>query len=438
MNVGELFISLGVKGADKAVGAIASVKDGLAKTRDMSLEAKAGILGALYALEQLVAGSNHTGAELTNLSTVLGITTEDLQRYQWAAQQVNVSNQSVTGSFLALQSAMTKLMTKGTANEWFPRFAQMAGVTGADLAELQKHPEQMLMKLQQYANKEKNKGLLREVLSNFGLDAGMISALERNAFRPEILARAPVQSASDIAANSQNNVEWANLATKFEQGIGHLNAKFGGKLVKDISGVSAEVIRLVDSFARLADKIHLIEGIGKIFEGWDLIFNGLIKVVDAFSDPKKMADLKKNMSEFFTGQGEGGIGSAEGAVADFIPGVNGEKVAGAMNEKIHIHFKDGKLSIQVGEQQPIPIDLSASPVSKSELEKFAEPPKKPSSASPTTPTTAPKTGPNQAAVDVQQTFVFNDKGRDALGIGHEVKKAVSTAFRQIPSLTQVT
>src|ERR1700744_4238817 len=104
MDIGSLFLNLGIKGSEKTVGALTDVKKGLGELGSMSLEAKAGIVAAMYALEQLFATSGKAGTDLTNFNAITGESVKTLQQYQYAARQVGVSNQEVEGSFKTLQS----------------------------------------------------------------------------------------------------------------------------------------------------------------------------------------------------------------------------------------------------------------------------------------------------------------------------------------------
>ncbi len=275
MNIGELFINLGIKGSEKTIGALTSVSKGMGEAKNMSLEAKAGIIGAMYALERMFAASGAAGTGLTNFNAILGVSAQTLQKYQYAARQMGVANGEVEGTFKSLQSVITKSLM-GQAPTGLARLANVVGdISSADMLRFQQNPELLIQKLQQYAQKEKNVGLRNEVLRSFGVGDSMIAAMARGGFNPGAINRAPTYGDKEIAALDRANIAWANLGNKIEMAVGHFNAKHGGQLVRDISMITEKVVILVESFVKLAESVKVFQLIGKAFEGWGKIFDGL-------------------------------------------------------------------------------------------------------------------------------------------------------------------
>lgn len=319
MEIGNLFLNLGLKGAEKTVGAFQNVNKGLSQTKSLSLEAKAGILGAFYALERLFAASNRSGTELTNFNAVTGESVKTLQQYQYAARQVGVSNQDVESSFKGLQSAMAKTMLGEGGPKGLARVSLLTGgISQKDIQNYAKQPELLLQKLQEYSKKETNIGLRNETLKSFGISEGMVAALSRQAFRPDVLKKAPTYSDNEVKQLDKANIAWSNLGNKVEMAVGHFNAMHGGQLVGDISKIVDQVVKLAEAFTVLAEKLHLFEGIGKIFEGWTAILGGVGDAVQAVagavSEPKKREGLlgnalqgAKNVGGFLASGGDSGF-----------------------------------------------------------------------------------------------------------------------------------
>lgn len=294
-SVGELFVSLGVKGSEKTVGAITTVKDGLKGIASTSLETKAAIVASIYAIERLFQASSQRGTALENFNALTGVATKTVQQYQWAAQQVGVSNDEVSNSFLSLQKNMTKTLLGKGAPEGLGMFARKGGnVTAEDIARYQEHPEELLQKLQQYAQTEKNKGLRNEVLSSFGLGNNMISALDRNAFRPEVLNKAPTYNDAQIASLDKANAGWKNLGTTVEMIFGKLNAKHGLSFISDIQKLLPPIEKVINALVTFAEKIHLFEGLGKVF---DLMAKSISAVGNIVEEVNKEIDSTKKDPE---------------------------------------------------------------------------------------------------------------------------------------------
>lgn len=401
------------------------MRKGLKDTASVSLEAKAALVGAMYALERLFSASGQRGTDLTNLNSVLGVSTKTLQQYEYAARQVGVSNQEVEGSFKALQGAMTKTLLGEGAPKGLARVSLLTGgITAQDLDRFAKQPQLLIQKLQEYAQKETNSGLKNEVLKSFGLSDNMIAALNRMAFRPEVMNKAPTYGDGEVKALDKANIAWSNLGNKIEMAVGHFNAKHGGELVKDISMITDKVIKLAEAFEKLSEKAHLFEAIGKMFQGWEIIIKGFISLIDSFDqtmDQEGSSALGVNIGKEKPGDDKkdaalpNAVTALMSIVTDLIDSSLTDKIHDVMNTKIHIHKgEDGIPRIRIGEGAPS-VSPSAVPV----------PPPLPG---------GPK-GPAQN-VEVNQTLNFSHDGTDPKKTADSTKKAVRDAYRQLSAQGQ--
>ena len=138
---------------------------------------------------------------------------------------------------------------------------------------------------------------------SFGLGEGVIAGMRKGIFSPNTLAKAPTYSDKEIGALDRANVAWLNLGNTIQMAFGHFNAKHGGALVGDISKTVGEVMKLVEVFTKLGEKVKVFEVIDEIFKGWGLIFEGISSGIDKLMQ--------------FTGSGEKGG-------KDSVVGKNGE------------------------------------------------------------------------------------------------------------------
>lgn len=304
MNIASLFVSLGVKGTDKSLGAISGVRKSLKETASTSLEAKAAILGVIYSLQRMFSISGQIGTDLTNFNATLGVSTKTLQQYQYAARQVGVSNQAMENTFRALQESMTRTLMGEGAPEGLAQFALTVGdITPQDIDEFAKNPAKLLQKLQDYAQKEQNVGRRNKVLKSFGIGDDMIAALSRKAFTPDVLQRAPTYSEAEIKALDRANVAWDNLGTKIQMAFGRFNAMHGGKLVSDISTLTDSVLKLADAFLKLANTIKLFQWFDKAIKGWSAVFEGIASSVTTIqksaADPKYAESVNKDLDQYY-------------------------------------------------------------------------------------------------------------------------------------------
>lgn len=296
MVVGELFVNLGIKGSDKTVSALAGVETQMKGLASMSLEAKAAIIGAMYAVEQLFARSGAQGTELTNFNALLGVSAKTLQQYQYAARQAGVSNEETASTFKNLQSTMTKTALGQGAPKGLGQVAMLTGgMTARDIQEYMKNPEKLLGKLQEYAQKEKRVGIRNETLKSFGLGDNMIAALARSAFKPETLSNAPIYGDKEVSALDKANIAWSNLGNTIQMAIGHLNAAHGGQIVKDFSILVNIGLKAADMLLRVIERFHVFEGLDRLFKATEIgasrLFAEIYKIgnlIESFSDKNRI------------------------------------------------------------------------------------------------------------------------------------------------------
>lgn len=273
MELGKLFLNLGVNGADKTIGTLGQGQKAFKQTAGLALEAKAAIVGAIYALQALFRTSNQAGSDLQNFNAALGISAKTLQQYQYAARQVGVDNKAVEQSFRTLQTAMTKILMGQDAPAGMARVAEVTGwFDPRDIKAFTERPELLIQRLQEYAkNETRGQAFLAETLRTFGLGEDMIAALSREAFTPERLAKAPVYSENEIAALDRANAAWANLGNTIEMAIGRLNVKYGDELVGGLTRITESVFKLVDALGKLGDKLKVLDALKSTFDGLTFI-----------------------------------------------------------------------------------------------------------------------------------------------------------------------
>lgn len=410
MKIAELFVDLGVQGSDKTVGALTGMKKNMGGVASASLEAKVAILGAMYALERMFSQSGQAGTNLTNFTAILGVSAKTLQQYQFAARQAGVANSEVEGTFKSLQGVMTKTLMGEGAPKGLARVAMLTGgVTVEDIKKFAEQPQLLIQKLQEYSQKETNAGLRNEVLKSFGVGDGMIAAFQRNAFTPEMLAKAPTYSDSEIKSLDKANIAWGNLGNKIEMAFGRFNAKHGGQLVEDIGRITDKVIGLTEAFMKLAEKLKIFEVIGKVFEGWGTIFDGITQAADTFENKKEGGFFEKLFKVETSAPKD-----QNGTVGDISATIKKHEQVKSAIERLNIE------RARAGDA-PLPIPGFAPGNS---------------SLAPAVPALPPAASAAPNNIEVNQTLNFNHDGKDAKRTGDNLKQSVRDAFKQLPSQSQ--
>ncbi len=396
MNIGELFLNLGVKGTDKTVGALGNVKKGLGETASMSLEAKAGILAAMYALERLVSISGAAGTGLTNFNALTGLSMKQLQQWQYAARQAGVSNEEFTGSLKAVQTSMTNMLLGKGAPEGL---AMLANKVGFD-PKRARDTFYVLEQLQKFAKTVPN-DIGNSVMKSFGVSDGTIAAMRRQAFRPEVMSKAPMYNDQEIGSLDRANIAWSNLGNKIEMAIGHFNAMHGESLVKDFTMLTNSAIKFTEALVTLADKLKIFTIVSTVIDG----LAGSMSDVTGWMEGKR-SFWGEELDEKGKVKGERSLtGKTLGNATDFFSAIGKNKAGPGLSESPY-----GKMGVGTGAIKP----AWAGGFSKS--------------VTPAMKATAPDKG--SAPVTVNQNLNFKHEGKDAKKVGTSVKKANQEAYRQ--------
>lgn len=311
MKIGELFLSLGIKGNSKANRDLGMTVEKLGDIKSMSLGAKAGILAMLYGLQKITSESAKTGAGLSRFGEFTGLSTKKLQQWQHAAKLVSLENAEVEGSIKAVQATMTKMILGKGAPEGLNL---LASIVDFDIKKV-RDTFYVMEKLQEMAQKAP-KDVGNVILQSFGITEGMIAAMRKNAFVAKQFADAPLYSDVQIKKLTSVSTEWARLSNRMRVAMGLLTADYGIPIIRDIADTSKEVVKLVASLVQLADKLKVFEVLGTIIKGWTLLFaeaSGVVDVIGAKTDEKPIT-----MENVFAGTSKPFEFNAENKIGDLI------------------------------------------------------------------------------------------------------------------------
>jgi len=296
MQISELFVSLGVKGSEKTIEAFAKVGSGIRNVATMSLEAKAAIIGATYALEQFMSNSATRGTDLSNLSTYLGVSTKQLQQWQYAAQQAGESGEEFTSSLKSVYDKVAQMRLGGQRPPWFALFAQTVG--GFDFEKSYHDIFYTLGKLQQFAQSNVNTLVQNPILKGFGLSDNTIAAMRKGVFNQGNFEKAPLYSDKEIANLTQVKVLWDNLETKVEMFFGHFTAANGKQIVKDLSDLTDQVLKLAVAFESLLEKLQVFQILGNATAGWNKIFDAINGKHENTSDQRNLDKIYSDIQKY--------------------------------------------------------------------------------------------------------------------------------------------
>lgn len=296
MQVADLLVSIGVKGSDKAVSSIQSVTTGLKNTASMSLEAKAGILAALYAFQQFFSATGQQGTELTNFNALLGEGTQGLQKYQYALLQMGVSGEDTLGTLKSISDQMSKAsLGLGPAPAGLAQIGTLTGgaISIKDMKHYAEHPEEFLQRTIQFAQREKRIEFRNQALKSVGYNdnvlAGVIRASQNQQKFLADLKNAPIYSEKETAALDRSNIAWKNVSRSIEMAVGHLNAGHGQELAADFQKLISSGEKFADILLRISESAGIFV---TIKDGVDALTGSLgllTSALEYFAGPKDKA-----------------------------------------------------------------------------------------------------------------------------------------------------
>lgn len=287
-QISELFVSLGVKGSEKTISAMTNVRAGLGGIASASLETKAAIVGAIYALERLMSTSAQRGTDVEKLSILLGKSTEEIQKWQFAARQGSESNEDFASSLKSIYQKMQDLKWgRGQPSG----INLLAGEVGFDEKKAYDDPLYVLRKAQEFV---KNSKLAvsdqNDILRSFGLSDDAIIAARKQVFNQENFNRAPIFSSGEVKRLNDVSVMWDNFENKVQMLFGHFTAAHGKEFIKGLSDVATQAFRIAEAFERIGSNLGAFKLIGDAFKGWDTILSSIANILEG---KDKKGDFEK-------------------------------------------------------------------------------------------------------------------------------------------------
>lgn len=291
MRIAELFVQIGAKGIDKTVSGLSEIRQTFGKITSTSLETKAAILGVMYGLEQLMSQSARTGTALTQFGNLTGQDTDKLQRWQYLALQSGEAAEQMTGDIVALQAAMAKMVTGQGVPAGMSAIANVLGKS-FDPSRV-RDTFYMMDKLREYAQKTKDTpDVANQLLASFSISPATIQAMRSSTVELEKIQKSRLYTANEQKRLNSVTIGFTNIADKFEHGFGKINAQFGPGMLKDLTKVTDSILKLVAAFGALNQKLHVVSGFSRIFDGWAEIFDVITESTKQF-DKGLVPDLAK-------------------------------------------------------------------------------------------------------------------------------------------------
>lgn len=232
MEVAELFVKLGVRGADQAKKAVGGVKQGLVDVGNTSLTAKAAVIGVVYALERMTAAAGQHGSDLANFTRLTGASSQELQKWQIAATGVGIASEEMTASAQGVLGVMAQMQAGGAPPAGWEMFKQAVDFDPSRANDL----FYFMDKLREFGKLTAAQPALgNKLMNSFGLTQGFIAASRNAKFDPSKtplgLLLQPGTLSGLEAVTAQWATFWAQLSNTRDQNV----SAFGPGVIKELS-----------------------------------------------------------------------------------------------------------------------------------------------------------------------------------------------------------
>lgn len=260
MKIAELFIQLGVKGADQTTSALKDVKSSMIDIGIATSAAVAAVSAAIYSFKQLSAQSNEAGKDLHQFEVFTGLSADRLQRWQYLALKSGVSAQQMAQDFKAVQGVISQMVLGKGRPEGL---GALINTVGFDVRRA-RDTEYVLNKLREYAQKTKGLPESNKILASFGLSNDVIQALKSSTLDLEKVSLNHRYAPGEIQALNSMAIAWSNLGDKVEHAIGRMNVRFGPSLLRDLTKLTDSILGLVTALGGLAEKLQILKGVAAL------------------------------------------------------------------------------------------------------------------------------------------------------------------------------
>lgn len=261
MKIAELFVQLGVKGADVAGKALSGMAKGINHIASASLEAKAAVAAVVYGMERMTGWASQAGMDLYKFGVTTGLSTDELQKWQYALGRFDVTGEETANTIMGIQTAMSDmLMGKGSPEG----LALLADKVGFDQTKA-RDTFYVLGKIQEFV-KTQPPDIANNLMKSFGISGNMFQALKSMNMERDKLSKKQIISEREIEQLKNINMAWKDfwftlrtmgikfIAAEGIQGIRILTNAFKGMMSigKDLGGFISKFKGLGTVLAGLA------------------------------------------------------------------------------------------------------------------------------------------------------------------------------------------
>lgn len=259
LNIADLFVSLGIKGSEKTLGALKETKKNFTEVGTSALEMKVAAVAAFYSIEQFMSAAGTNATRLTNLSLLIDTATDSIQRYDYATRQAGIANGVFEATLPAIQQGMLNTQIGHGTPEGLAWLAKTIQLDQSFIDRAKKDPTTLIDALQKMYNDPKMDLALKNKIATSFQAGGLAPAFLRNEYNSKTLGAAPILSKSEIAANDAQRAAWGNLENRVEIKMSKFIAKDGKSIIGSVEALANAFLHLADAMSNLDSRFHILK-----------------------------------------------------------------------------------------------------------------------------------------------------------------------------------
>lgn len=276
MQVGELFVNIGLMGADKLAKGLETANKSLNQIKETGLESAFKLRNVFGQFEDQVQTFTNFGTVLKVFEDQTGLSAITLQRFQRAFMGVNVSADETRSTMLNLQNIMNTIQRGGAVPAAMSEALRRMNIDVHNIKDIYGFVNKL-----KDTSKGMDVGIGRDIAKDLGISGTFWQGL-RN-YTGDFAQEQAWLNKSQITASAQMNAKVNLLRTDIESSFAKLiSTPAASKALDAIKNIVMAFIRLLDAVAKFADKSGLLEIIEKFLTAFSDIISAILGIAENF------------------------------------------------------------------------------------------------------------------------------------------------------------
>lgn len=306
MTVAELFVNIGLKGADKTTKGLSNIGKELKDVSNAGLATKAALLGVFVGLERLTGWASQIGMDMTKFTTVTGISAQELQKWTYAANRYDVSAEEMMTTIKGVSAAMADMRLGKGAPESLGILAKYVGFD-------QKKADDTLYvisKIQEFIKSgAASPAIVNQLTKAFGISENVFQMLANMSLEKDKLSQSQFITDSEISRLTNVNKQWKDLwytirtiGIKLVASEGAIAVNQLAKAFQFLGSTATAISRLLNEFKTLKTVLMVVgAAIAAYFAPITATIAGITLLLGEFQKKREGAsNLIDDVVNFFT------------------------------------------------------------------------------------------------------------------------------------------